>query len=261
MDSTNRTYRGTKSKSRESLSIDIKGIFIKGRSAQNYAVITFQRQGKTSLETNDIDEDLSSEDIDILKQYKIMNESLKQKLKLTEESLQYAVDELETSNEELQSTNEELISSNEELQSSNEELQSLNEELYTINTEYQKKIEELTSFNDDMNNLLNNIGNLGMVLLDNNLNIKRFTKDINDIINIRPSDIKRPISHISLNVKYDNLIEDITDVLKTKQTKEFKIKDEIHNKLFLIKISPYITTENETEGVLIITFDISKQKS
>ena len=247
----------------ELYTIDIKGIFIKGKSVQNYAVITFHRQGKVSVCSveNDKEQESSAENFDLLKQYKIMNESLKQKLKLTEESLQSTVDELETANEELQSTNEELISSNEELQSTNEELQSLNEELYTINAEYQKKIEELTCFNEDMNNLLNNVGSLGMLLLDDNLNIKRFTKDINNVINIKPSDIKRPISDISLNVGYDNLIDDIKDVSKTNQVKEREIKDKINNKWYLIKISPYITTENEIEGTLIITLDITKQKN
>lgn len=234
----------------ELYTIDIRGIFIKGKSVQNYAVITFHRQEKVSASTVTGDE-----------RYKIMNESLKQKLKLTEESLQSTVDELETANEELQSTNEELISSNEELQSTNEELQSLNEELYTINAEYQKKIDELTCFNDDMNNLLNNIGSLGMLLLDDDLNVKRFTKDINNVINVKQADIKRPLSDITLNVEYDDLINDIKNVSKTNQIKEREIRDKTNNKWYLIKISPYITTENEIEGILIITLDVTKQKN
>ncbi len=79
---------------------------------------------------------------------------LEQELVYSKETLQATIEELETSNEELQAANEELLASNEELQSTNEELQSVNEELHTVNTENQNRIEELTTLNNDINNLL-----------------------------------------------------------------------------------------------------------
>jgi len=99
---------------------------------------------------------------------------LERDLTSTEESLQSLVEELQTSNEELQATNEELMASNEELQSTNEELHSVNEELYTVSAEHQRKIDELTILTDDMN-LLMKATNIGIIFLDEHLNIRRFT--------------------------------------------------------------------------------------
>ncbi|MEL7228003.1 MAG: hypothetical protein AAGL17_25045, partial [Cyanobacteria bacterium J06576_12] len=100
--------------------------------------------------------------------------ALEYELTQTKENLQVTIEELETINEEQQATNEELLASNEELQSTNEEMQSVNEELYTVNAEYQSKIEELVQLNEDIDNLLRST-NIGVVFLDRELNIRKFT--------------------------------------------------------------------------------------
>jgi two-component system, chemotaxis family, CheB/CheR fusion protein len=74
----------------------------------------------------------------------------------------------------------------------------LNEELITVNCELQSKIEQLSRSENDMKNLLNGI-NTGIIILDKNLCIKRFTKDIIKAFNLIPSDIGRPIYHNSEN--------------------------------------------------------------
>src|SRR5690606_36744226 len=88
-----------------------------------------------------------------------------------------------------------------ELQSTNEELQSVNEELHTVNSEYQEKIKELAQANDDIDNLLKN-SNIGTLFLDLELNIRKYTPAILELFNLIPSDIGRPISHISSS--FDN---------------------------------------------------------
>src|SRR5690606_1806986 len=129
------------------------------------------------------------------------------------------IESLETANEELQSSNEELLSSNEELQSSNEELQSLNEELHTLNTEHQMKIRELVELNDDLSNYFRS-SNVGQVFLDENLFIRKFTPASSDMINVIESDIGRPITHISTNIRYSSFVKDIQAVLKSGTTIE-----------------------------------------
>jgi two-component system, chemotaxis family, CheB/CheR fusion protein len=102
--------------------------------------------------------------------------------------------DLKSTNEELQSINEEMQSSNEELETSKEELQSINEELSTINAELQNKNEELSRLNNDVYNLLASI-EIGIIFLDLDLQIRRFTPSINRIYNFLPADIGRPIDH------------------------------------------------------------------
>ncbi|MEL7333782.1 MAG: chemotaxis protein CheB, partial [Cyanobacteria bacterium J06560_2] len=142
--------------------------------------------------------------------------SLEYELKQTRENLQVTIEELETINEEQQATNEELLASNEELQSTNEELQSVNEELYTVNAEYQSKIKELVQLNEDIDNLLRST-NVGVVFLDRNLYIRRFTPAAASVINLRTGDVDRPISDFTHQIEDINL-EDFAKKVLDRQT-------------------------------------------
>ncbi len=178
-------------------------------------------------------------------------QDLEQELKITRESLQATIEELQTSNEEL-------IASNEELQSTNEELQSVNEELHTINSEHQASILELTELNDDINNLLQST-EIGTLFLGNNLNIRKFNHSITEEINITENDIGRPIEHFSTNLRYENMVEDAKEVIKTL----IPIQKEIENsegKWYLMRILPYRTFENQIKGVVITLVDIGELK-
>ncbi len=124
---------------------------------------------------------------------------LEKELGYTKENLQSTIEELETTNEELTSTNEELQSNNEELQSvveesetGKEELNSLNEELLTVNSELERKNQELSRTNSDMRNLLYSIDE-ALLFLDINLRIRRFTPQMEKIMNLIEGDVGRPI--------------------------------------------------------------------
>ena len=120
-------------------------------------------------------------------------EKLELELDRTREALQSTIEEIETTNEELQSSNEELMSSNEELQSTNEELSSVNEELYSVNAEYHRQNDELTNLSSDFDLLLQST-EIGVIFLDKDLKITRFTALAGDIFSLADTDIGRPIS-------------------------------------------------------------------
>ncbi len=191
------------------------------------------------------------------KSEKIIKE-LERELKNSKEGLRSTIEELETSYEELKSTNEEMQSTNEEMQSSNEEmvtskeeLQSLNEELITVNTEMQNKNDELSIINDDMKNLLNSI-DIPTIFLDNNLLIKRFTENTTKILNLITSDIGRPISDMTTNLRYEKFIQDAKEVLKTLISKETELQTN-DGTWYQMRIRPYRTTSNTIDG-LVVTF-------
>src|SRR5213594_3388260 len=115
---------------------------------------------------------------------------LRRELAASKESLQTIIEEQEATNEELKSANEEIESSNEELQSTNEELetakeelQSTNEELTTLNEELSNRNLETMQMNSDLNNLLSSI-QLPIVMVDNNLKIRRATPNARQAFNI-----------------------------------------------------------------------------
>lgn len=153
------------------------------------------------------------------------------------EYLRTIIEQLETTNEELKSTNEELQSSNEELETSKEELQSVNEELVTVNTELQKKIEELSRANNDMNNLMAGT-NIGTLFLDHQLRIQRFTPATARVINLIQTDIGRPVSDIVSRFKgYGRLVPDAREVLDTLIPKEAEVQTQ-EGQWYQMRIQP-----------------------
>ncbi|WP_276497022.1 chemotaxis protein CheB [Pontibacter litorisediminis] len=185
--------------------------------------------------------------------------ALEAELKEAREGLHLTVQDLSTANEELQSTNEELMSSNEELQSSNEEMQSLNEELHTVNSEHQLKIKELQELNEDLDNYIRS-SNIGQLFIDHHLVIRKFTPSIEGLINVIDSDIGRPIHHLSHNLKYSRLIEDIREVNNHSMEKEQEVETS-NGKFFLMRIIPYLKHDGNKDGVVVSFVDVTTLKT
>ncbi|MDY6937048.1 MAG: chemotaxis protein CheB [Cyanobacteriota bacterium] len=185
---------------------------------------------------------------------------LEYELQQTRENLQAAIEELETTNEEQQATNEELIASNEELQSTNEELHSVNEELYTVNAEYQSKIEELTELNNDIDNLLRSTS-IGVVFLDRNLNIRKFTPAATVVINLVETDIDRPLEHITHNLDCPNLLDLIRETIEEQKIIDREVKLLKEDFYLLMRINPYLLEDGRLDGVVITFVDIDDLKT
>ncbi|MEM6426226.1 MAG: chemotaxis protein CheB [Cyanobacteria bacterium P01_D01_bin.128] len=178
---------------------------------------------------------------------------LEYELQQTHENLQVIIEELEIANEEQQATNEEMLASNEELQSTNEELQYVNEELYTVNAEYQTKIQELTQLNNDMDSLLYST-NIGVVFLDADLNIRRFTPATTQAINIKLADIGRPIADLTTNLDCPELLEILQQVNRTSEPYEREIRLSESFEYVLMRANPYLRNRREPGGGVVLTF-------
>jgi len=186
-------------------------------------------------------------------------QELQYELQQTRENIQVIIEELETTNEEQQAANEEQIVSNEELQSTNEELHSVNEELYTVNIEYQSKIQALTELNNDMDNLLQTT-NIGVVFLDQNLKIRKFTPPATKAINLLESDLQRPIAHLSCNFSSVKLIDILNEALTNEQTVNQEVTLDGTGEHLLMRIHPYLSERDECEGLVITFIDITEIK-
>src|SRR5262245_8860193 len=191
------------------------------------------------------------------------NARLKEELEATREYLQSIIEEQRTTNEELRSANEEIQSSNEELQSINEELetakeelQSTNEELTTVNEELQNRNDELTHVNNDLSNLLSSV-NIPIIMLGNDLRVRRFTPMAERVMNLIPTDIGRPITDIKPNLRVPDLRRLISRVLDTLEIQETEVED-LNGKWYQMKIRPYRTVDNKIEGVVIVLLDVMK---
>lgn len=196
---------------------------------------------------------------------------LESELRVTKDNLRQTVTELESVNAELQAANEELLTANEELQSSNEELQSVNEELYTVNAEYQSKVTELAAVNDDMANFLSTTL-VGVLMVDNDLNIRKYTEYISSEFNVVEQDVGRSLRFVSYNFATVDLIALSRKVLETMQPVEEHCAS-VAGKTYMIRIVPYREKEDidaderdasykavkKVKGLVITFIDTTKQ--
>ncbi len=191
---------------------------------------------------------------------------LEQELVSTKEYLQAVTEEHEATNEELRSANEEIQSSNEELQSTNEELetakeelQSTNEELTTVNEELANRNYELAQTNNDLVNFLAAVS-IPVVMVGNDLRIRRFTPQAEKALNLIPTDVGRPIGDIKPNISSADLEQKIGEVVASFSTVEEVVRDR-DGRWHSMRIRPYKTTENRIEGAVISLVDIDRYKA
>ena len=191
--------------------------------------------------------------------HKRYTDTLEEELKEVKRELAASYDKLDASNENMQSFNEELISANEEMQSTNEEMQSVNEELHTINTDYQLKNKELLEINDDLNNYFRSNIN-GQLFIDNELRLMKFSPGAVKHINLLDTDIGRPISHISTNIKFETIIADTKLVLEKGIVISKEIEAE-NGKWYQVMVMPYVQSSHKNKGAIITFNDITELKA
>jgi two-component system CheB/CheR fusion protein len=192
-------------------------------------------------------------------------QSLRKELAATQEDLHSIIEEQEASNEELQSANEEILSANEELQSTNEEmetakeeLQATNEELTTVNEELQNRIAELSLANNDLQNLIA-VSDVVMVMVGQDLRIRRITPGAQSVLNLIAADIGRPLGNIKTNLKVSNLESLMASVIDKITPVEREIQD-VQGRWYSMRIRPYRTEDNKIVGAVMVLVDIDRVK-
>lgn len=195
-----------------------------------------------------------------------MNE-LREELSSVKDNLQAMIQDFENANQDLQSANEEIVSSNEELQSTNEELetskeelQSTNEELSTVNQELHERNIELLTLNNDLLNVLNSV-QIPILIVGNDHKIRRYTPSASKVFNLIPTDLGRPLSHITSSVIDTNVLGPmVSEVIGSAviQEKEIKTKKGLG---LIIRVRPYKTEEQKIEGVVISFHEVFESGS
>ena len=159
-------------------------------------------------------------------------------------------EELRSANEEIESSNEELQSTNEELETAKEELQSTNEELVTLNEELSNRNLEMMQMNNDLNNLLASI-QLPIIMVDNNLLVRRATPAARRAFNTLESDVGRPISHLKPNIHIPDLEDLLRQVIRTLV---------MYERHYSLRVRPYRTADNKIDGAVITLVDIDEKE-
>ncbi|MCW5805125.1 MAG: PAS domain-containing protein [Deltaproteobacteria bacterium] len=180
----------------------------------------------------------------------------REQLHTTVDQYETSLEELKASNEELQTINEELRSATEELETSKEELQSVNEELATLNRELKLTVDQASTASSDAQNLMTST-QIGVVFLDRELNIKRFTPRAQDLFHIIPSDVGRPLTDLTHRLEDADLAATARSVLDTLRTVEREVRSRDH-KWYLVRWLPYRSIDDRIEGVVITFVDVNE---
>lgn len=200
-----------------------------------------------------------------INQYVQENLALRQDLDTTRSHLQSIIQEQEATNQDLRAANEEILSSNEELQSTNEELQTAkeeiqatNEELSTINDELYRRNAETTRISDDFQNLLSSI-HIPILMLEDDLRIRRFTPTAATLFNLIPGDVGRPLGDINHRLAVTDLEARILAVITTLEQSSQEVQDQ-DGCWYDLRIRPYRTLDNRIDGAVVVLVDIDSLK-
>ena len=180
-------------------------------------------------------------------------------LRTSREEYEGANEELRAANEELQSINEEYRSTAEELETSKEELQSINEELQTVNSELKTKLESVSRAHSDIQNLMA-ATDVGILFLDTQLRINRFTPRIADLFNIADGDEGRSITDFTHSLDYDDLAERRAHGPAAIWPRASARCAAASGSWYLMRMRPYRTVENKIDGVVVTFVDISERR-
>jgi two-component system, chemotaxis family, CheB/CheR fusion protein len=168
------------------------------------------------------------------------------------------VEEFKAAHEEVLSANEELQSTNEELETAKEELQSTNEELTTLNEEMQNRNAELGSANNDLLNLLGHV-DIPVVMVSNDLRIRRFTPPAQKLLNLLPGDIGRRLGEIRPNLDVEDLESLAHEAIRRAAAQERQVRTS-EGGWQVLHVRPYKTWDNRIEGAVISLQDVDALK-
>ncbi len=238
----------------EIINLHVRPVIKDSDPARGFFLILFEKAGTGSTEERKI----NAEEEPIARHLEEELILIKNQLRHSIEHHEFQAEELKASNEELQATNEELRSAAEELETGKEELQSINEELRTVNQELKIKIEETTLAGNNLQNLINSV-DIGTVFLDRGFRVKLFTPAARNLFNLLPADYGRPLTDITNKLQYDKLLTDAEFVLEKLQSVEREVQSK-EGQSFIMRISPYRTSDDRINGVVLSFVEITARK-
>ncbi|MCP9929440.1 PAS domain S-box protein [Cyanobium sp. AMD-g] len=197
--------------------------------------------GDEVLERNaDLDREIARLESDLLK---------------SQESQRISLAELEAANQELEASAEELQAFSEELQSANEELQATNLELVSLNHQLQGRSDQLQALTDDLENIQNSLTQ-GMVVVDRNLRITRYTPLAVRVFGLVVDDIGQPLLGLPTTLPLPGLSTALAEVLAGAARRCIEAVSE--DAAFLVQVLPYQEKDGQQRGAIISLTDVSE---
>ena len=146
----------------------------------------------------------------------------------------------------------------EEPSTAKDDLHAQNEALKAANARLTSKLESMTNAHSDLRTLITAI-DIGTLFLDTDLRIRMFTPPISELFTITEMDTGRAITDVTSRLVYDGLEEDARKVLRDLVPVETEVRCR-NGRWYLIRLRPYRTAGDRTEGVVLSSVDISSRR-
>lgn len=170
--------------------------------------------------------------------------ALRRALTAAREELALCADELSAAHAETDRTREELLTANEALLASNAELRARNA--------------ELDANNGDLFNILATV-EVPIVIVDRRGCIRRFTPNARPILNLRPSDVGRPLAELRPALAVDGLDEKVARVIEGAPLHEEEARAG-GARWHRLQIRPYVALDGSIAGAVISVVDVHALK-
>jgi two-component system CheB/CheR fusion protein len=96
-------------------------------------------------------------------------------------------------------------------------------------------------------------------MLGPDLSIRRFNPAAQEMLNLIPADLGRPIGDIRLKVQVPDLESVSKEVLNTLNIQELEVQDR-EGRWYSLRLRPYRTSDNKIDGVVLVLVDIDALK-
>jgi len=101
--------------------------------------------------------------------------------------------------------------------------------------------------------------NIPIIMLGNDLRVRRFTPVTQKMMNLIPTDIGRPITDIKSNLRIPDLRQIIMRVIDTLEIQENEVEDN-SGKWYSMRTRPYRTMDNKIDGVVIVLIELDSRQ-
>ena len=113
----------------------------------------------------------------------------------------------------------------------------------------------LAQLSNDLINLLNS-ATIPMIMLGEDLHIRRFTPEDERIFGFNSNDVGKALTHLPLSLDLPRLERWMLDVMRDVTIRNERVHAR-NGALYKLRITPYRTLENKIDGVVLTLLDIS----
>jgi two-component system, chemotaxis family, CheB/CheR fusion protein len=156
-------------------------------------------------------------------------------------------------NEDALEADEELRGVNQKLQTAREQVQSAYDELRTLNQALQERDVGLGHLAEDLLKVLDTL-DIPIVIVGNDLSVRRFTASARRLLNLISTDIGRPLTELRTTLENADLAGDVRRAIETLSPVDRPARD-TRGREYALRIRPYRKADRFVDGAVVVLME------